>query len=80
MIEEIRWIDSGFSLRSDVWQTLEEVKDLLDESKEVCTTGYNVYEDENWVVLVQSINKGEEDLIRGGYFIYKPCIIERIKL
>lgn len=79
-MEEIRWIDSGFSLRSDIWQTLDEVKELLGESKEVSTCGYNIYEDENWVVLVQSVNKGEEDLIRGGYFIYKPCILERIKL
>ena len=78
--EFVIWIDSGFSLRSDIWQTKEEIKELLNESKVVETLGFNIYEDEDWLVLAQSINKTEESLIRGGYFIYKPCIRYRQKV
>lgn len=80
-VEAIRWIDSGFSLRSDLWQTIDEIKDLLSENKIVYTVGYNVYENEDWVVLIQSVNianmNPDEDLYRGGYFIYKKNILER---
>jgi len=79
-IESIKWIDSGFSLRADIWQTLDEIKELLSENKCVHTVGYRIYEDEDWIVLVQSVNNSfnpDEDLYRGGYFIYKKNIIER---
>lgn len=82
--ENISWIDSGFSISSNVWQDVEDIKELLENNKTVNTIGYNVYENDNWVVLVQSINEPtdnrEEDLFRGGYFIYKPCILTRQEL
>jgi len=46
-IESIKWIDSGFSLRADIWQTLDEIKELLSENKCVHTVGYRIYEDED---------------------------------
>jgi malate/lactate dehydrogenase len=79
--ENISWIDSGFSISSNVWQDIEDIKELLENSKTVNTIGYNVFENHDWVVLVQSVNcptdTSEEDLFRGGYFIYKPCILAR---
>lgn len=79
--ENISWIDSGFSINANVWQDIDDIKELLDYSKTVNTIGYNVYENHDWVVLVQSKNEPtdnrEEDLFRGGYFIYKPCILSR---
>ena len=77
--EQIKWIDSGYSLRSDIWQSIIEIEDLVKMSKEVLTVGYNIYEDENWICLAQSYHADDidGDVIRGGYFIYKNCIEER---
>lgn len=80
-VESIKWLDSGFSLRADIWQSLDEIKELLDESKYVHTVGYNVFENDDWVVLIQSVNlpnfDENNDLYRGGYFICKKNIVER---
>lgn len=77
-MEYIKWIDSGFSLRSDIWQNVEDIIDLLKDNKTVETVGFKVYEDLDWLVLVQSINETDDgSLYRGGYFIYKKNIVER---
>jgi len=77
--EYIKWTDSGYSIRSDVWQTPDEIKNLVEHNKEVETIGYNIYEDSDWICLVQSVHYDEFDgeVARGGYLIYKKCIIER---
>ena len=69
----VKWIDSGYSLRGDLWQTEEEIVNLVNELKEVETVGFLLYDDEEWIVLVQSSNL---DMFRGGYIIYKKNIIE----
>lgn len=77
-MEYVKWIDSGFSLRSDIWQDIEDIAELLKDNKTVETVGFKVYEDLDWLVLVQSINETENGLLyRGGYFIYKKNIVER---
>lgn len=77
-MEYVKWIDSGFSLRSDIWQNVEDIIDLLKDNKTVETVGFKVYEDLDWLVLVQSINETDDgSLYRGGYFIYKKNIVER---
>ena len=80
--EHIKWIDSGFSLSSHVWQDMDELICLLDgNNRTVDTVGYNVLENSDWIVLVQSVNQPtineKEDLFRGGYIIYKNTILER---
>ena len=70
----IRWFDSGYSIRSDIWQTKEEVENLLNELKEVETIGFVIAENDKWIVLAQSVNM---DMIRGGYIILKSNIIEQ---
>lgn len=75
--EHIKWIDSGFSLRADLWQSIDDIKELLKYNKIIDTIGFVVYENDEWVILVQSINclsSEDDDSFRGGYFIYKPCI------
>lgn len=73
----VKWIDSGYSIRSDVWQTQEEVESLLNELKEVETIGFLVSDNEDWIILAQSVNM---DMIRGGYLIYKRNILEKKEL
>lgn len=63
-LEHIKWIDSGFSLSTHVWQDKDDLINLLDgQDRTVDTVGYNVLEN--------------EDLFRGGYIIFKKTIIER---
>ena len=78
-MEYVKWIDSGFSLRSDIWQDIEDIAELLKDNKTVETVGFKVYEDLDWLVLVQSKNEIDNgpNLYRGGYFIYKKNIVER---
>ena len=81
-LEHIKWIDSGFSLSTHVWQDKDDLINLLDgQDRTVDTVGYSVLEYEYWVVLVQSGNRPttdeNEDLFLGGYIIYKKTIIER---
>ena len=81
-LEHIKWIDSSFSLSNHVWQDKDELINILDgQDRTVDTVGYNVLENEDWIVLVQSVNRlttdVKEDLFRGGYIIYKKTIIER---
>jgi metal-dependent hydrolase (beta-lactamase superfamily II) len=76
MIEKmyyVKWVDSGFSLLGDVWQSREEINEILKESKVVETVGFHCGETEDWLILGQSMN---QNLIRGGYFIYKKNILE----
>ena len=73
----LKWVDSGYSIRSDIWQTQDEVKDLLNELKVCDTVGFLIEETDDWVVLAQTTNM---DLIRGGYIIYKANILERNEL
>ena len=70
----IKWMDSGISLIGNVWQTMDEVKDIIKENKSTETIGFKLYEDKDWVFLAQTTN---DEQIRGGYFIYKKCIIEQ---
>ena len=81
-LEHIKWIDSGFSLSTHVWQDKDDlIKPFRWQDRTVDTVGYNVLENEDWIVLVQSVNRPttdeNEDLFRGGYIIYKKTIIER---
>ena len=81
-LEHIKWIDSGFSLSTHVWQDKDDLINLLDgQDRTVDTVGYNVLENEDWIVLVQSVNcpttEENENLFRGGYLIFKKTIIER---
>ena len=69
----IKWIDSGFSLRGDIWQTIDEVKELKNELKEVETVGILIDDSTDWIVVATSLNL---DMVRGGYLIYKKNIIE----
>ena len=80
--EQITWIDSGYSLRSDLWQSPEEISELIKMPKEVVSIGFNVFENDTWVCLVQSIHTDEVDgdVYRGGYFILKKTIINRREL
>ena len=42
-LEHIKWIDSGFSLSTHVWQDKDELINLLDgQDRTVDTVGYNV--------------------------------------
>jgi len=70
----VRWLDSGYSIRSDIWQTREEIENLLNELKEVETIGFVVAENDKWIVLAQSVNM---DMLRGGYIILKSNILEQ---
>lgn len=81
-LEHIKWIDSGFSLSSHIWQDKDELINLLEEQdRTVDTVGYNVFENTDWIILAQSVNcptgYEKEDLFRGGYIIYKKTIVER---
>ena len=81
-LEHIKWIDSGFSLSTLVWQDKDDlIKPFRWQDRTVDTVGYNVLENENWIVLIQSVNRPttdvKEDLFRGGYIIFKKTIIER---
>lgn len=81
-LEHIKWIDSDFSLSTHVWQDKDDlIKPFRWQDRTVDTVGYNVLENEDWIVLVQSVNRPttdeNEDLFRGGYIIYKKTIIER---
>lgn len=69
----VKWIDSGYSLRGDIWQTEDEIEDLLKELKEVETVGFLIQDNSEWIVLAQSRNL---DMVRGGYIIYKKNIVE----
>lgn len=80
MIEKcyyVKWVDSGFSLLGDVWQTMEEISEILKESKIVETVGFLLGETDDWIILGQSMN---QNLVRGGYFVYKKNIIEMKEL
>ena len=80
MIEKcyyVKWIDSGFSLLGDVWQSSEEINKILKESKTVETVGFFIGETDDWIILGQSMN---QNLVRGGYFVYKKNIIEMKEL
>lgn len=81
-LEHIKWIDSGFSLSTHVWQDKDDlIKPFRWQDRTVDTVGYNVLENEDWIVLVQSVNRPttdeNENLFRGGYIIFKKTIIER---
>ena len=69
----VKWIDSGYSIRSDIWQTQEEVLGLINELKEVETVGFLLCETPEWIALAQSRNM---DMLRGGYIIYKKNIVK----
>lgn len=73
----IQWIDSGMSLLGDVWQTKQDLLDIVKNMKLTETVGFVVYEDDNWVALAQTEN---DEQIRGGYFIYKKNIRARYPL
>ena len=80
--EQITWIDSGYSLRSDIWQNSEEILELVKMPKEVITIGFNIFENDTWICLAQSIHTDDVDgdVYRGGYFILKKTIIDRREL
>lgn len=77
MILKIIWVDSGFSLDGAVWQSKEDIEDIVKELKATHTVGYLVYEDDDWLGLAQTVN---DEQIRGGYLIYKKNIIVREEL
>lgn len=69
----VKWIDSGYSLRGDLWQTIDEVKQLKNELKEVETVGILIEDDSDWLIVATSLNL---DMIRGGYLIFKKNILK----
>lgn len=69
----VKWIDSGFSLLGNVWQTAEEIMDVEKNIIPCETIGFLIHEDSDWIQLAQTIN---DDQIRGGYIIYKKNIIK----
>ena len=73
----IQWIDSGISLLGDVWQTKQDLLDIVKNIKLTETVGFVVYEDDKWIALAQTTN---DEQIRGGYFIYKRNIRARYPL
>ena len=75
-MEMIEWVDSGYSLLGNVWQDRGDIDELMFCQNHVKTVGFTYRENDNWVVLVQSVDE-KTDQIRGGFMIYKQNIISR---
>lgn len=72
----VKWVDSGYSLHTDRWQDIEDVKNLKNEIMPIETVGFLLEESENYIILAQSYSCSENS-VRGGYIIYKKNILER---
>ena len=68
----VAWTDSGLSLLGNVWQTEEEIDNIVENIQTTETVGFLLKETDDWIVLVQTVN---EDQYRGGYVIYKKNIV-----
>ena len=78
-LERITWIDSGMHFATG-WNSMSMVRSTISEwNGESFTVGWNVYEDDQVVVLVQTLD-GAKDNVAGAWAIYKPCIVERVTL
>ena len=73
----VRWIDSGISLLGNVWQTKEEIQEIVENNEPTETVGMLIHEDHDWIVVAQTING---DQYRGGYCIYKQNIMHMEEL
>jgi len=73
----VRWIDSGISLLGNVWQTKEEIQEIVENNEPTETVGILIHEDNDWIIVAQTING---DQFRGGYCIYKPNITQMEEL
>lgn len=73
----VQWIDSGFSLLGNVWQSEEEIMDVVENIPVAETVGFLLKETKEWMVLVQT---EADNQYRGGYIIYKKNIIRKIEL
>ena len=68
----VQWIDSGFSLLGNVWQSEEEIMDVVENIPIAETVGFLLKETKEWIVLVQT---AADTQYRGGYIIYKKNIV-----
>lgn len=50
----VKWVDSGYSLRTDRCQDVEDVKNLKDEIKPIETVGFLLEESADYLILAQS--------------------------
>lgn len=78
-LERITWIDSGM-LINDEWSTTAVYKKAAkDWTGRVTTVGALVHEDDKVVVLGLSFDT-ENKHWYGAQLIYKPCIVDRVRL
>lgn len=78
-IEEVHWIDSAWNFMH-VWSTLDELEHMAQEwNPTVSTVGYVVWETDDRLLLVQSLD-GERPNGANGWLIYKENIISRTEL
>ena len=73
----VQWIDSGFSLLGNVWQSEEEIMDVVENIPITETVGFLLKETKEWIVLVQTT---ADTQYRGGYIIYKKNIVRKMEL
>jgi hypothetical protein len=75
-LERIVWVDSGWNY-CNVWSTIDEIIHMAKEwSGHQTTVGFVVYEDDDRVVLVQTLD-GERPNATNAWLVYKETIIER---
>ena len=68
----VQWIDSGLSLLGNVWQSEEEIMDVVENIPVAETVGFLLKETKNWIVLVQTV---ADTQYRSGYIIYKKNVV-----
>jgi hypothetical protein len=75
-IEEVHWADSGYNFATR-WENIDEVIHIAKEwNGHTSTVGYVVYEDEDRIVLAQTLD-GERPNAVNAFLIYKPNIMSR---
>jgi len=73
----VQWIDSGISMANNIWQSVEDCVDVIENTQLTETVGIKVFENKNWLLLAQTVNDGQ---IRGAYAIYKKNIIRQLEM
>lgn len=77
----IRWLDSGMAIARG-WASVDEYVKSATGGKDVMeaeTIGYLVFEDENIVLIAQTLDLGNEQMLN-AQAIAKTCIHERVEL